>query len=115
MTGKARCPPERIKVKAFNGVDIYVGSVGCDLRAVDQLVDEEQGKALANILRWCVERDYLARLSVREMVDAAVKKRSTKKGISAIGATRNPELGFAMPRRQEIFACINRVRLRSRG
>ena len=112
-TGKPDAP-ERIKVKAFNGVDIFVGTVGCDLRFVEQLVDVEQGKALANILRWCVEHDYLARLSVREMVDAVMKE-IEENGITAVGNTRNPEAGLAMPRRQEIFACINRVRLRSRG
>ena len=48
------------------------------------------------------------------MVDAVMKE-IEENGITAVGNTRNPEAGLAMPRRQEIFACINRVRLRSRG
>ena len=103
--------PERLSVKVYGGVDIRVGSVGSDMRFVEQLVDGEQAKTLACIVKECMERDLLSRMSVHEIVDT-IWREIGEKGFEAVSATRNLECGMAMPRREEVFACLNRLRPR---
>lgn len=112
-TGKPDMP-ERLKVKVLGGVDIIVGEVGSDLRFVEQIVDSEQVSSLAHILRWCMERDYLARMTVRELVNT-VWEQINEEGLASIGDAKAPASGLALPRKQEIYACINRVRPRPRS
>lgn len=103
--------PERLRTKVLGGVDIRVGTVGSDMRYVEQMVDAEQAKTLACIVKACMERDLLSRMSVHEIVDE-IWRELDEKGFAAVSDTRALECGMAMPRREEIFACINRLRPR---
>ena len=103
--------PERLRTKVLGGVDIRVGSVGSDMRFVEQMVDAEQAKTLAQIIKECMERDLLARMSVHEVVDTICAE-IAENGFEAVNDSRTLECGMAMPRRAEIFACINRLRPR---
>lgn len=109
--GNAPKGPERLRTKVLGGVDIRVGSVGSDMRFVEQMIDAEQAKTLSLIVKECMERDLLSRLSVHEVVDT-IWGELAEKGFEAASGTRALECGMAMPRREEIFACINRLRPR---
>lgn len=109
--GTAPKGPERLYAKVLGGVDIRVSSVGSDMRFVEQMIDAEQAKTLACIVKACMERDLLSRMSVCEIVDTIWSELS-EKGFETVSDTRILECGLAMPRREEIFACINRLRSR---
>ena len=109
--GNAPKGPERLRTKVLGGVDIRVGSVGSDMRFVEQMIDTEQAKTLSLIVKECMERDLLSRLSVHAVVDT-IWAELVEKGFEAVSGTRTLECGMAMPRREEIFACINRLRPR---
>lgn len=108
--GRGQKGPERLRAKVLGGVDIRVGSTGSDMRFVEQMVDAEQAKALALIVKACLERDLLSRMSVREAVDTMMNEIG-ENGLTSLQGDR-AEGGIAMPRREEAFACLNRLRPR---
>lgn len=109
--GHARKEPERLSAKVLGGVDVRVGSVGSDLRFVEQMIDAEQAKTLSLIVKRCMEGDLVSRMSVVEIVDELWRKLENE-GFEAVSDTRRLEGGMAMPRREEIFCCLNRLRPR---
>ena len=80
-----------------------------DLRSVEQLIHSEQTAALAQMMRWCVEKQLFSRYTVSQIVDLLTKE-IQKGGLTAIGDTSYGAMGLCMPRVQEIFACLNRYR-----
>lgn len=111
--GRAPLVPERVKVKVFSGIEVVVGTIGSDMRYVDQLVDAEQTRTLAHIVRWSLEGDLFARSTVAQIVAAAMAQ-IEEGGLCSICDSKGDECGYAMPRKQEIFACLNRLRPRDR-
>lgn len=103
--------PERLRVKVLGGVDVRVGGLGADMRFVEQLADAEQAKALGCIVKWCMERDLFSRQSVCAVVAEAMAA-VEEGGLAAVADTSFPACGLALPRREEVFACINRLRPR---
>lgn len=99
----------RLKVKAFGMGEVQAGGLAADLRFVEQLVDSEQTAALAHIVRVLVERDLLSSGSVREAVEAVVSGLEAD-GLAFLCERGSIACGLAMPRVQEIFACVNRLR-----
>ena len=100
--------PDRVKVKTRGMDELGVGPVSADVRLVEQLVDPEQVDALAQMVRWCLERGLL-RGTVSEAVKA-IGDEVARGGLEAVGGTPYPACGLAMPRTQEICACLNRLR-----
>lgn len=100
---------DRVKVKTRGMDELSVGSLTADLRLVEQLVDPEQVDALAQMVRWCLERGLLADATVREAVDA-LRGELARGGLPAVAGTPYPACGLAMPRLQEIYATLNRLR-----
>ena len=100
---------DRIKTKVFGKDSFSVDKETVDLRFVEQLADPEQTAALAQILRFCLEKGLLERCSVEETV-SLIQTELTKKGPGAFCDSSYQYMGFASPRVQEIFACINRFR-----
>ena len=99
---------ERIKTKVHKDT-LQVGREEVDLRFVEQLIHTEQTAALAQMVRCCVAQDLFSRCTVRQIVDILWDQIS-KKGLPSIDSASYPSMGLAMPRRQEIFACLNRYR-----
>ena len=83
--------------------------ISSELRFVEQLIDSEQTQALAQILRFCMEKRLLERYTVAETV-AYIQKETAKGGLTAVSGCSYAAMGLCMPRPQEIFACINRFR-----
>ena len=98
---------ERLKVRRLGKTAFSLGGEDLDLRYVEQLVDGEQTQALACILRYVRERWTGQQVNVREVVDQ-VERILEKEGLAGICGERTVPSGLAMPRRQEIFACLNR-------
>ena len=99
---------EGIDVEYLVG-QVIVGKEQVDLRFVEQLIHSEQTAALAQMMRWCVEKQLFSRYTVSQIVDLLTKE-IQKGGLTAIGDTSYGAMGLCMPRVQEIFACLNRYR-----
>ena len=100
---------DRIKVKVFGKDSIQIDRSPVDLRFVEQLIDPEQTNTLSQILRYCVEHQLLDRFPLTQAAEILLKEME-KGGIAAIGDSSYAACGMAMPRVQEIFACLNRYR-----
>ncbi|MCD8330276.1 MAG: isopentenyl-diphosphate delta-isomerase, partial [Lachnospiraceae bacterium] len=100
---------ERVKVRA-SGVDsVSIDREVIDLRYVEQLADPEQVNLLGQILKYAIQNLMDGKRTVTEIVDAieAVLK---ARGMEGICGGKFLPAGYALPRRQEIAACINRYR-----
>lgn len=94
----------RMKMKTMGMDSISIDRENIDLRLVEQLVDTEQLNALGQLLKYAHLHFVDGKRSLSEVVDL-LEKTMDEKGLDVI--TQKP---FARPRRQEIFACINRYR-----
>ncbi len=100
---------ERLKIKTMGLDGILLNKETIDMRYVEQLVDTEQLNALGYLLKYAGAHLFDGRRSVSEAAGALVKL-IEEKGIEAVcGGTYLP-VNLAVPRRQEIHACINRYR-----
>lgn len=102
---------ERVKVRARGLEGFSVGGAEADVRLVEQLVDAEQVAALAQLTRLVFERGLLCGgASLAEVVDE-LERRLDEEGWEALAVSGPTASGLALPRRQEIFAALNRLRL----
>ena len=99
---------ERVKVKTFGRDSFSIDRETVDLRYVEQLADGEQTQALAFLLRYALEQAADGRRSLRQVVQL-LENTLDKKGWEPFCGSYVP-CGLAKPRRQEIFACLNRYR-----
>lgn len=106
--GNGRGHGRGLKVRTQGRESLQVGGVSCDLRAVEQVADAEQVAALAQMVRYCLERSLLSDRTPAQVV-AVLRTQITRGGLSAVGASA-ATCGLALPREQEIFACLNRLR-----
>lgn len=100
---------ERIKVKVYGKDAFQVAKEPVDLRFVEQLADSEQTAALAQMVRFCLEKGLLEKFTVEETVDFLMKEYE-KGGLSAFSDASYKAMGLCLPRVQEIYACLNRFR-----
>ena len=61
------------------------------------------------MLRYCLEKGLLERCTVQETV-ATLLKAYEADGLSVFSDASYAAMGLAMPRVQEIYACLNRFR-----
>lgn len=99
----------RIKVRVHDKHSFQVAKEPVDLRFVEQLADSEQTAALAQMVRYCLEKGLLERCTVQETV-ATLLKAYEANGLSVFSDASYAAMGLAMPRVQEIYACLNRFR-----
>ncbi|MDO5417224.1 MAG: ABC-ATPase domain-containing protein [Lachnospiraceae bacterium] len=100
---------ERIKTKVYGKDSIQVGKEQVDLRFVEQLIHSEQTAALAQMIRYCIEKQLFERYSVRQIADL-LSSQVERGGLPSISDSSYAAMGLCMPRKQEIFACLNRYR-----
>ncbi len=100
---------DRIKTKVYGKDSLQVGKEQVELRFVEQLIHNEQTAALAQMVRFCVEKQLFARYTLVQIVDTLTAQ-IEKGGLPAISDSSYAAMGLCMPRRQEIFACLNRYR-----
>lgn len=101
---------DRLKVKVFGKDSIQIGKESIDLRFVEQLIDNEQTNTLAQIMRYCIDDGLFEKYTVTEIVSILLDK-IQKDGLPSLTTSGYAACGLAMPRKQEIYACINRYRI----
>ncbi len=107
-SGTADPRHEHKKIKTFGKDSFSLDRESVDLRYVEQLADAEQTAALAHLLRYAVEEAIDGKRSMRQIVDT-IFATLEKRGWDAFCGSFVP-CGLARPRRQELFACLNRYR-----
>ena len=105
---KALTGSDRTKVKVMGRESILINKSLTDLRAVEQLTDSEQLNGLAALLLDAAERRMDGRKTLVQVVDL-LERQMDEKGLASLLAPGRPS-DLARPRRQEIFACLNRCR-----
>ncbi len=111
-----RCPriplgsrDERIKIRVNGRDSVSVNKETIDLRYVEQLTDSEQLMTLGYLLSYTSKHLANGKKTITNIVDE-LEKLLREKGLAAVCEGSYLPAGLAMPRRQEIFACINRYR-----
>ena len=99
----------RMKLKTMGRDGISINHDTIDVRYVEQLVDAEQLSALAYLLKYAECHLFDGKRTLRECVEQLTELLETK-GPAAVCESSYLPCGLAMPRPQEIFACINRYR-----
>ncbi len=99
---------EHMKVKTFGKDSFSLDKETVDMRYVEQLADSEQTNALAHLLRYGLEQVIDGKKTVRQTVQVLFDILN-KQGWEPFCSSYVP-CGLAKPRKQEIFACINRFR-----
>ena len=80
-----------------------------DLRYVEQLCDGEQLAGLAQIMKYLRSRVMDGNKTLSQCVEAVINKYEKEGWLGICGGSYLPS-GICMPRKQEIFACVNRWR-----
>lgn len=99
---------ERLKVRSQGRDAFSLGKENVDVRFVEQIADSEQTAALAHLLRYGLERFADGTCPLTEAVERlfAVLERE---GWAPFCGSFVP-CGLAKPRKQEVFAALNRFR-----
>lgn len=100
---------DRIKIKIQGKDSVVINHDTIDLRYVEQLTDTEQLSSLGNLVKYSQLHLCDGRKTLTEIVDMLISLLD-KNGISAVCEGSYIPSGFALPRKQEIFACLNRYR-----
>ena len=100
---------DRTKIKVMGRDGIQINRESIDLRYVEQLVDAQQLVMLGYMLDYAGKHLMNGRLRMDEIVEK-LWHMVWEKGMSSICENSYLSSGFAMPRKQEIFACFNRCR-----
>jgi predicted ABC-class ATPase len=109
-TGAVRADePERLKVKVMGKDGFALGRQNVDLRYVEQLVDSEQTAALGLLLKYAVEHLIDGRRTLPQIA-SYLDEQLQAKGLSFFAEGSYIAGGYAIPRVQEIYACLNRYR-----
>lgn len=97
-----------MKIKTFGRDSFSLDKENVDLRYVEQITDAEQTTALAYLLRYGLEEMADGRHTLRQTVQMLFELLD-KKGWEPFCGSYIP-CGLTKPRRQEVFACLNRFR-----
>ena len=101
--------PERLKTRISGTDGFSLGRQEIDLRYTEQLIDAEQTAALGLLLKYAVEHLGDGRRTLPEIVQFLWKNLSLH-GLSFFTENQKISCGYATPRIQEIYACLNRYR-----
>ena len=103
----------QIKCKVQGLENISISKETVDLRYVEQLVDSGQLQTLGCVMRYMEEQGFDGTHTVQELMDSLYEALQ-KEGFSALFAKRGQRTelpgNLAMPRRHELYACLNRYR-----
>ena len=99
----------RIKIKTMGKDGVQLNHETVDLRYVEQLVDYEQLTCLGYMLKHMEEELFDGKKTVQEIVEGFVGE-IEKKGFETVSDGGYLAGNLALPRRQEVYACVNRYR-----
>lgn len=117
LPGYQRCPRKnpgiihkgRIKIKTMGRDGVQLNHETIDLRYVEQLADHEQLTCLGYMLKHMEEEMLDGRRTVQEIVEALMKQIG-QKGFAVVCEGGYLPGSLALPRKQEVYACVNRYR-----
>ena len=112
-----RCPKKntglihkgRIKIKTMGRDGVVLNHENVDLRYVEQLADSEQLTCLGYLLRYMEEQEFDGRKEAGQIIERLMKKLEAE-GFVAVCESGNVPGNLAIPRKQEVYACVNRYR-----
>lgn len=99
----------RIKMKTLGKDAFSINHDTIDLRYAEQITDAEQTAALGYILQYAQLHLFDGKKTLRQIVDELIHI-IEHKGLDAVLDCSYVKSGLAAPRKQEIFACLNRYR-----
>lgn len=99
----------RLKMKTMGTNEMLLAKDAIELRYLEQLVDPEQTNALAYALKYLELNRMNGSRTVPQLLDD-IEVLTASKGLSALYDKEYVRSGLAMPRRQEIAACLNLYR-----
>lgn len=100
---------DRMKIKTMGRDALSIDRETVDLRYVEQLADTEQVVMLGYMLKYVLQNMSDGKHSLQEIVNG-IFDTIDQDGMAKIYGGRYLPTGLAMPRRQEVFACLNRYR-----
>lgn len=106
--GRGRREDQRVKIKGMGRDGFSLNKETVNLHYVEQIADSEQAVTLGHLLAYAESSLFHGTMTIQEAVDILMELLE-RKGPGAVVGGGIPS-GLAMPRRQEIFACINRYR-----
>ncbi len=101
--------PERLKLKLLGKEGFVLGRQNVDLRYLEQIVDTEQTAALGILLKYVVEHEVDGRKNVSDIVEDIMNKIEVQ-GLGFTCGGDGISGGYAIPREQELYGCLNRYR-----
>lgn len=112
-----RCPKKntglehrgRIKLKTLGKDGIMLGSETIDLRYVEQVADEEQLACLGYLMRELETHRMNGKTSICELVESLYRD-IERRGLKDVLGERELPGNLALPRKEELCACLNRYR-----
>ncbi|MDE7312299.1 MAG: ABC-ATPase domain-containing protein [Eubacterium sp.] len=107
--GKKGSQNDRMKIKGMGKDAVSVDRDTVELRYVEQLVDSEQTMALGYMVKYAKQHLFDGKKDIRT-VARLLAALAEEKGIGAVCEGRYLPCNLAVPRVQEIFACLNRCR-----
>ena len=107
--GRGFKPNDRIKMKTLGKEMVQLNRENIDIRYVEQLADTEQVSALGYCVRYAEKHLFQGKDSIQNVVDK-LEEKICREGLSSLCESNASVANLAMPRRQEIFACLNRYR-----
>lgn len=99
----------RIKTKTMGMDGISINRENIDLRYLEQLVDPEQLNALAQLMKYIRAQEADGKKDMVELADQVLAALASG-GFEKIQGGGTLPGNLALPRRQEIFGCMNRWR-----
>lgn len=113
---ETRCPKpdkrllseERLKIKTFGKDEVSLAKNTVVLRGLEQLKDEEQTRAIGYALKTLQEKQFNGIRTLVQAVDA-LEAQIDKDGLEVF-FKEDIAASLARPRRQELFASVNRYR-----
>lgn len=102
--------PERLKVKTMGVEGFSIGKQNVNLHALEQLIDSEQTAALGQLLKYAVENLIDGKRTIAEIADD-LEEKLVREGMQFTVGHGTLCGGYAIPRKQEIYACFNRYRV----
>ena len=99
----------KIKIKILGLDGFVINHETVSLRYLEQIVDSGQNAGLSRALILAGKQLIDGQRTMTEIVDSLMMQLD-KDGPDMLFDGRTPEAGLTVPRRQEVFACLNRFR-----
>lgn len=109
---KGKRGDDRVKIKVMGKDGFSINHETVDLRYLEQIADVEQVAALGYMLKFLASKQGAAgkeKKTLQQLV-ADLEQVIEQKGLAGICEGNYLPAGLALPRKQEIFACLNRWR-----